>query len=159
MEKSREKILAVAAMLGWYHDSVVADHHISEYRDGWRDLQLVCDAIGLPCVCTFFARHGVHVIMFGDYYARRVLGCGSFDSAIEDAASTLAQGYFFTPDLESAAIEFASEYGREPTSEEVYDYATRECMYTESGLLLSHEVHARQAYDLAHLLDLCGYRS
>jgi len=84
---------------------------------------------------------------FGAYGDCHIVAFGSLEEALEDAAALLAPGYFYEPDFAQARHELREEGMLDDSDEDldrVFEHATTDLTYTESGWLISHEWTVRE---------------
>jgi len=95
------------------------------------------------------AHKGVWVLHFGAYGWTKVLTTGCLEGALEDAAGCLPPGMFTEPDY----VDARAELGPDASDDDVYEHATQDLTYTDSGYLRSWEWSCSEATldDLAEM--------
>ena len=149
-----ETLIAVAVMCEYF--AVACDDY--ERNEGrWlripllRTLAEAHKANGGLVADLAFEDHGVWLLTFGISHPDRVLVTGSLDEALEAAAEVLPVGCFTEPDYEGARQTLIAATGKEPSEEEVHEYATVDMTYTERGYIGSDEWQVLEIMELDEL--------
>jgi hypothetical protein len=120
----------------------VNDVHTSgDYRCPWVHLDILRHAFpDVPFGDTFFSYQGVHVFRFGAYGETTVVGFGTLDGALEDAAENAPKGAFIAPsEIDRLVAGARAELGPYADEGDIWDLATADTTYTESGYLIAWE--------------------